>query len=198
MNLYEQLKVSQTASPEEIQKAYRRLAKNHHPDAGGTDEAFKEITRAYEILGDPDKRRDYDTYGDPNDRNLEQEVRAQVTGLLLQIIDEVDVDRTDVVLIAIRSVGLSIRQMKEQQTQLIDRKNRNVRARRRLKSDHTFVHDMLDKKIQNIDEAIKAANWKIEQFKAAAKLLEQFKYDLAVAGTIGWGLNRSWAAIGQW
>jgi hypothetical protein len=57
---------------------------------------------------------------------------------------------------------------------------------------------MLDKKIQNIDEAIKAANWKIEQFKAAAKLLEQFKYDLAVAGTIGWGLNRSWAAIGQW
>jgi len=64
--MYDVLGVSKDASPDEIKKAYRKLAMQHHPDKGGNPEKFKEITNAYEILSDPQKRQNFDQFGDPN------------------------------------------------------------------------------------------------------------------------------------
>ena len=67
-DLYETLGVSRDASPEEIKKAYRKLARQLHPDVNpdeATQERFKEVTRAYDVLGDPKKREMYDLGGDP-------------------------------------------------------------------------------------------------------------------------------------
>jgi curved DNA-binding protein len=66
-SLYETLGVSETASQAEIKKAYRSLAKKYHPDINKTPEAeekFKEINAAYEVLGDEEKKAQYDQYGD--------------------------------------------------------------------------------------------------------------------------------------
>jgi molecular chaperone DnaJ len=64
---YEVLGLSREASETEIKKAYRRLARDHHPDANpgdaGAEERFKELTEAYEVLSNPQARRAYDTYG---------------------------------------------------------------------------------------------------------------------------------------
>lgn len=63
-DLYKTLEVSKGASQEEIRRSYRRLARKHHPDANRDDpkaeERFKEIQHAYEILSNPEKRREYD------------------------------------------------------------------------------------------------------------------------------------------
>lgn len=71
-DLYQTLGVDQSASAEEIKKAYRRLAREHHPDANpGNAEAerrFKEIAQAYEVLGDPERRATYDRYGTADPR----------------------------------------------------------------------------------------------------------------------------------
>jgi len=65
-DLYEILGVARDASQEEIKRAYRKLAREHHPDVNADPEAeerFKEIAGAYEILSDPEKRQRYDAFG---------------------------------------------------------------------------------------------------------------------------------------
>src|SRR4029079_12164640 len=65
--LYDTLGVPKNASADEIKKAYRKLAREHHPDASGGDEArFKEIQGAYDVLSDPEKRQQYDAFGSAN------------------------------------------------------------------------------------------------------------------------------------
>ena len=67
---YKTLGVSRTATPEEIKKAYRKLARKHHPDAGGDEAKFKEINEAYEVLSDEKKRQLYDEYGTANENQI--------------------------------------------------------------------------------------------------------------------------------
>jgi molecular chaperone DnaJ len=66
-DLYAILEVDPSASQEELKKAYRRLARQHHPDANPDDPAseahFKEVSQAYEILSDPERRANYDRFG---------------------------------------------------------------------------------------------------------------------------------------
>ncbi|MGI8888329.1 MAG: molecular chaperone DnaJ [Nocardioidaceae bacterium] len=67
-DLYAILGVSRDASPEQIKKSYRKLARQLHPDVNpdeATQERFKEVTRAYDVLSDPSKREVYDLGGDP-------------------------------------------------------------------------------------------------------------------------------------
>ena len=66
-SLYETLEVSENASADEIKKAYRKLARKYHPDVNKdpkAEEKFKEINAAYEVLSDPQKKQQYDQYGE--------------------------------------------------------------------------------------------------------------------------------------
>ena len=64
---YKILGVDRSADAKEIKKAYRKLARQYHPDVNpgdaGAEERFKEINEAHEVLGDPDKRKKYDQLG---------------------------------------------------------------------------------------------------------------------------------------
>ena len=72
VDLYNTLGVDKKASPDEIKKAYRKLARQYHPDKNPGDAAaeakFKEVQTAYDVLSDPEKRKRYDAFGDGNGR----------------------------------------------------------------------------------------------------------------------------------
>lgn len=59
-NFYETLGVPKNASADDIKRAYRKLAMTEHPDKGGNADRFKEISEAYDVLSDPEKKRQYD------------------------------------------------------------------------------------------------------------------------------------------
>jgi DnaJ-class molecular chaperone len=66
MDYYSTLGLHRGASDAEIKKAYRSMAMKHHPDRGGDEKKFKEISQAYEFLSDPQKKQIIDLGGDPN------------------------------------------------------------------------------------------------------------------------------------
>ncbi|MGH3909570.1 MAG: DnaJ C-terminal domain-containing protein [Pseudonocardiaceae bacterium] len=75
---YEALGVSRTASTEDIQRAYRKLARQYHPDVNrdpSAEERFKEISEAYSVLSDPDTRKRYDRFG-PDFRQIPEGYEA--------------------------------------------------------------------------------------------------------------------------
>ena len=75
-DFYEILDVPRTATQDEIQQAYRKLARQHHPDVNkdpGAEDRFKEISEAYDVLSDPQTRRRYDAFG-PDFRQVPEDV----------------------------------------------------------------------------------------------------------------------------
>lgn len=89
MTLYEVLGVPDTADQDTIKAAYRRLAQQHHPDKGGDPEKFRAVQGAYDVLGDPERRWNYDETGEtqatPSDEDL---LRAAAVKALSELTDK--------------------------------------------------------------------------------------------------------------
>lgn len=63
--MYDVLGLTKDATTDDVKKAYRKLAREHHPDKGGDAEKFKKVQEAYEVLSDPQKRENFDRFGTP-------------------------------------------------------------------------------------------------------------------------------------
>lgn len=96
-DLYSVLGIKRTASPEEVKQAFRRQSKLTHPDNGGTEEAFREVKTAFDVLSDDTKRRAYDDGGDVSSAmegltRLETILRAAAASYVASIAGGANID----------------------------------------------------------------------------------------------------------
>lgn len=96
-NLYDVLAIAKDATAEQIKKAYRKLAMKHHPDKGGDELQFKELSKAYSVLSDEDKRKRYDETGQvEEERDPFNEILASFVSDLQDNVDSLNADIIDI------------------------------------------------------------------------------------------------------
>lgn len=96
-NLYDVLAIAKDATAEQIKKAYRKLAMKHHPDKGGDELQFKELSKAYSVLSDEAKRKRYDETGQvEEERDPFNEILASFVSDLQDNVDSLNADIIDI------------------------------------------------------------------------------------------------------
>jgi curved DNA-binding protein CbpA len=151
-DLYQILGIRRSAAQDEIQKAYRRRAKSSHPDAGGSVEAFGELSTAYAVLSVPGRRERYDRTGEidlPRLNNLDAsavEIVAQKLGLIIHA--EQDVTSMDIAALIEHSVREDIDQRRAGiaglKRALVRTARLRDRVRRKSKGEDNMLAKVLD------------------------------------------------------
>lgn len=157
IDLYVILEVERSATTDEIRKNYKRLAMSLHPDRGGSEERFKTLKEAYEILIDSEKRRYYDQTGRVSNDNKEDNVIQIVNSLILNILNldtEVDVikEALNKVNESIINKNNSIQTLKNLKDKLEKRSKKLKRKNNSNKTD--FIQAAIESKIDEIDKNV--------------------------------------------
>jgi DnaJ-domain-containing protein 1 len=179
-DLYQILGVGRSAPPEEIQRAYRRKAKTSHPDGGGSVKAFSDLSTAYTVLTDPNRRERYDSTGEiiptrPNNLDVSAiEVIAQKLGLIIHA--EYDMTSVDIAAlieqairedIAERNAGIaSLRRAIERARKIRDRVKRKANGKDNTLSRVLGWHETTTKShIKKNEEAVSSMERALEILK---------------------------------
>lgn len=202
MNLYDKLEVPPTASKKDIEKTYRKKAMKQHPDHGGDKETFKELTLAYTILKDPEKRDHYDRTG-----NTDRPSSQKDTVLRALIIKAFATSDRPIQFIC-QQLDSQIKELDQKRSSLNSTKNViELRLAKFLKK-HTneLIQETLEASILDIDSDIVSLTTALDELNALLKIFNEFKepeesnnYSSAkmdldtlvkqMYGTSGWGKN---------
>lgn len=181
-NHYSTLGVSKDATREEIKKAHRRAAREHHPDAGGDPEAFMAIQTAYDTLADEEKRRRYDN-GEPEPQNLTQAALSYICMLFINMLStasEVMFFQMDIVAKMSAHVASDTQgaknQVKEWEKKIAFLKKVLTKLSHRGGHPDILIQ-LLNQQIQEIQRAIFTVKEDIEKFKLASEMLKEYKFE---------------------
>jgi curved DNA-binding protein CbpA len=182
-DLYTTLGVTRTDGKEAIQRAYKKLAMQHHPDRNGDHDAFTAIKEAYEILSDDRRRAQYDLTGDTRPEiHLEDVRKQQLAMLMLQIIaqEKVDTRVVDIVQamrehISSQMTGLTV-QIEQHKNGILKLQEGVLRIKN--KKNETFLVQVLERQIENNEAHIRRFNESIDNMEALILMLEDYEYEV--------------------
>lgn len=168
--------INKDASQEEIKKAYRKKAVEHHPDKGGDPEKFKQAQIAYDHLSDEQKKADYD-----QGKNQEEDpALGFLSGLFLSLIsNNTDIDRTDLFKKMVHEINIkifSIHTEKKGAERLIKRLKK---VRKRIKKDkRQFFIILTESQIRANEHRISQLNQAIYVAELALEYLNSCEYEI--------------------
>jgi len=179
---YKTLGVEKDATPEQIKKAYRKQANEHHPDKndGKSSETFTDLVEAYKCLGDDTNRKSYDA-GAYSNKTESLEVKANrlvieafVNGL--EALSEDDVKYKNVVEFMKDTISGIIRKIKAELKKLESSKRKYITARERISGKDGMLFDVATVNINKITLLIGKGQDELEAFEAALLLADDFEY----------------------
>lgn len=179
--LYDVLGVASDASPSDIKKAYRKLAKKHHPDAGGADDdRFSAITKAYNVLSDEAKRKHYDETGEGDDPpdNAHSEALNLIVHILVQIVAALPAEGIDIIG-KIREVILKGDEANRNRLKAIDAEVAKLnKVIKRLKGGTGFIEKALQSSIADAEKSRVQTNAMLVTTARALEMLKDYSYEV--------------------
>ena len=181
MSHYETIGVHETATAEEIKKAYRERSKELHPDANdGDDKVFAKLAKAYKVLSDPEKRKKYDETGIDTENNEAEQVNSIMAGLTLAFLEHAPSVKTESLTDFVKKqVKEQLGNAKSAVTKLekeIDRaenaKNRIVRK----ELGHNLILSVFENKISEARTNIVRHNEAVLLFDKVLEEIESYSY----------------------
>lgn len=184
-DLYETLGVDRAASPAEIKRAYRRKAKAAHPDAGGSPEAFNELSMAHRVLTDDRRRQRYDATGNADDGPDLSDQRAMsiVDAILSQVMDMDTALQRDLADIVRREIQRNLDQQASEESKAKRQRAKleSIKARMKTSAENDPVGRLLAQKIAQVDAAMAAMAEQRRLFARAFEIMQTYRFEPAAA-----------------
>lgn len=179
MNFYKKLGLDKDATQEQIKKSFRELSKQHHPDKGGDEEAFKEIAKAYEILSDPKRREAYDNGGDwESIQTISDKARSKLFGFIDAAVNSFGFvpDHVDLVSVIEAKINESYRKNQHE----LEQTKKDIRlyqdTKKRVKNGDMIL-SFLDNQIAGLEHRIAGMEEYQEVLQLCLKFTGEWEYE---------------------
>lgn len=177
---YDELGVAKDVSPEELRKAFRRKARKHHPDRGGSDALMAKINRAYEVLSSPQRRLTYDQTGqDQFASHLETCARDTVINKFTEWLGN-DNAQGDMLFAVQMSLSQDIAKQQQQISQGTWQIEKLRKRMKRLKfkgKGPNLICQALDHKLASVDQQIEICRQNIATLTRAGEMVKEFEFE---------------------
>jgi curved DNA-binding protein CbpA len=184
-DLYNTLGVEPDASPEEIRRAYRKKAKQEHPDAGGSAEKFGALVKAHRVLSDAEKRARYDRTGEADDGpdNTDQKALSAIDQILDQVLGKDEPAQIDIVEVIRAEIDRNIQHQKREMgfAKKHLKKLEKVKGRFRTVAKRDIFALLLDRKIDHVNATITNMRGQLALFERAAVIMRDYTFDVEPA-----------------
>jgi hypothetical protein len=192
-NLYHVLGVDRSATKDEIKEAYKKKAKETHPDVSGGDaEKFREINEAYECLIDDDRRIEYDVTGNEELIDDKKRIIDYLVGTIIPpILSAKTLEGVNLVAVVEKVISMHrFNEIKKQDDCLFTLKNidevlKRLKLKDGVESDNVFI-TVLKQKKSDIENEIKWLKKEVEFYEHALSFIENYEYVVDVMDTSDW------------
>src|SRR5258706_573022 len=175
---YEDLGVARNADAKVIKRAYRKRVMKEHPDRGGSEEGFKRLQLAYDVLSDPERKDKYDRTGDSGIDYAAQKAFAELASMFVQLAEQCDPDHQDLKALVVQNVSQQIEQCRHkiaQNNKIIAKMERAAKRVRRKSGGENLVEGFFRSHILVAQNAIARLEAEIARGGMILKLAEDYE-----------------------
>lgn len=183
MNLYSILGVARNATVDLIKAAFRTRVKTHHPDAGGSPEAFAQLKLAYDVLIDDERRQRYDTTGEVHDTSMQSHLHSVAIGVLNRLVLDMITANDDPSTLDLKQVGRAqlqqnINKMKEQLYAFDEAMNRAMQLQGRWSTNQgdNILGNLVDHQLMELQRNRANVEGQIAAHQLAISILENHTF----------------------
>lgn len=180
MSLYETLGVEESATSEEIKKAYRAKAKAEHPDGGGDAERFNQIVRAYDVLKDDDARKEYDETGRVRSGSPEDRTTDAARGILATLVAQAAAQENAIRHDIIKTMRESLHKARKEAADQLPQAEKDIKRLGdmldRLKGEG-ILRSLFEQRKQSTHGVVAHIEQKQAEIDRALELLEGYSFD---------------------